>query len=215
MACGDLASTTTSLWIKYLSLYMVGGVVAATAAAAGPALELVEWIMVWPCIQQLYVYTYVVVDWLPNGVSVAVCGVWTPFTLWLIASAWFRLSARSTTSGWCGVVWCGWQRRDAEDYYDQNEIRFDRRCARGKERNKNQQHENAEKLYKEKVTLLVVTGIEGRLGILTEEKQGGSLVKKARSGETKVEGQKCRGQMLWKRLLEFWNCWKLLMDLGN
>lgn len=85
----------------------------------------------------------------------------------------------------------------------------------GKERNKNQQHENAEKLYKEKVTLLVVTGIEGRLGILTEEKQGGSLVKKARSGETKVEGQKCRGQMLWERLLEFWNCWKLLMDLGN
>lgn len=85
----------------------------------------------------------------------------------------------------------------------------------GKERNKSQQHENAEKLYKEKVTLLVVTGIKDRLGILTEEKQGGSLVKKARSGETKVEGQKCRGQMLWERLLEFWNCWKLLMDLGN
>lgn len=61
-----------------------------------------------------------------------------------------------------------------------------------------------------------MTGIKGRLGIWTEEKQGGSLVQKGRSRET-LKGTKMQGTDAFGK--DCWNSgiaeWKLLMDLGN
>lgn len=53
----------------------------------------------------------------------------------------------------------------------------------------------------------LVSRLRGRLGILTEGKQGRSLFKNARNREAlRVRDRNAGRNILWERLLKFWNC---------